>query len=95
MHEETGFFCATEAVLGVTEYVDRKDRPKLVRYWAMSRIAGSFEPNGEVDEIAWLRPSEAMLRLTRDRDRDLLASALPQLEGVLERRDGAETLSLG
>jgi 8-oxo-dGTP diphosphatase len=95
VHEETGFFCAAEAVLGVTEYVDRKDRPKLVRYWAMSRIAGSFEPNGEVDEIAWLRPSEAMLRLTRDRDRDLLASALPQLEGVLERRDRAETLSLG
>ena len=95
VREETGLLCIAEQVLGVTEYVDRRDRPKLVRYWAMHAVAGGFEPNDEVDSMAWVRPTEAVLRLSNDHDIELLTAVIPQLEAVLEGRDDAETLSLG
>jgi 8-oxo-dGTP diphosphatase len=90
----TGFLCVPEANLGVTEYLDRRGRPRLVRYWAMDRLRGEFEPTDDVDQIAWLRPPEALLRLSHDHDRELLQSALPQLDAVLDRRGHVETASL-
>jgi 8-oxo-dGTP diphosphatase len=95
VREETGFLCVAEEVLGVTEYFDRRDRPKLVRYWVMKRVTGTFAPNDEVDAVAWVRPSEAVLRLSHEHDRELLAGAVEQLTGVLESRERVETLSLG
>lgn len=95
VREETGFLCVAEAVIGVTEYFDRRARPKLVRYWVMHRVTGTFTPNSEVDAIAWVRPSEAVLRLTHEHDRQLLTDAIDQLAGVLDRREDAEALSLG
>lgn len=95
VREETGFLCIAEESLGVTEYIDRRERPKLVRYWAMKPVAGVFEPNREVDAIAWVRPAEALLRLDHEHDRDLLARVAAQLEAVLERRDSAERSLLG
>jgi 8-oxo-dGTP diphosphatase len=95
VREETGLFCAAEEVLGVTEYFDRRDRPKLVRYWAMSHVTGSFTPNDEVDSMAWVRPSEAVLRLSHEHDQELLLAVIPQLEDVLDRRERAESMSLG
>jgi hypothetical protein len=47
-----------------------------------------------VDAIAWLRRSEAALRLTHDHDRELL-DAIMHLEVVLERREEMRSLSLG
>jgi 8-oxo-dGTP diphosphatase len=49
-------------------YLDRKDRKKQVRYWAMEPRSGSFRPNAEVDAIAWLPLSSASTRLTHERD---------------------------
>lgn len=95
VREETGFLCVAEAVAGVTEYFDRCGRPKLVRYWVMRSVSGTFVPNAEVDTIGWVRPSEAVLRLSHEHDRELLAGAVEQLDAVLERRDCIETLSLG
>jgi 8-oxo-dGTP diphosphatase len=95
VREETGLLCMAEAALGVTEYFDRRDRPKLVRYWAMNAVGGSFESNSEVDSMAWVRPTEAVLRLSHDHDIELLTAVTPQLEAVLDQRDRAETLSLG
>lgn len=95
VREETGLLCMAEEVLGVTEYVDRRARPKLVRYWAMNWVGGSFEVNDEVDEMAWVRPAEAVFRLSHDHDIELLNAVTPQLEAVLDQRDRAETLSLG
>src|SRR5579859_2278300 len=51
--------------------------PKRVRYWAgrpapMSGIGNHFEPNHEVDRVAWLTPAEARLRLTRRLDAAVL-----------------------
>jgi 8-oxo-dGTP diphosphatase len=93
--EGTRFLCVAEAVVGVTEYLDRWERPKLVRYWAMNHVTGSFVPTDEVDAIAWVRPAEAMLRLTHDHDRALLCGATAQLEDALERRERVRSSSLG
>src|SRR4051812_7316215 len=70
--EETGLTCRIERHLGDTSYHDRKDRPKLVRYYAMSPESGEFEPNDEVDELRWLSPAEANELLSYDFDRELV-----------------------
>ena len=95
VREETGFLCVAEATVGVTEYLDRGGRPKLVRYWVMNPVNGSFSPNEEVDAIAWLRPSEAVVRLSHEHDRDLLARTVEQLTAALEERDLVDDRSLG
>jgi 8-oxo-dGTP diphosphatase len=95
VREETGFLCVAEEAVGVTEYFDRRDLPKLVRYWVMRRVTGTFVPNDEVDAVTWVRPSEAVLRLSHGHDRELLEGAVEQLSGVLESRERVEKLSLG
>jgi 8-oxo-dGTP pyrophosphatase MutT (NUDIX family) len=67
VREETGLRGRLGADLGEIHYTV-KGRPKVVRYWAMELAddgsAGStFEPNHEVDELAWLPPDEARARL--------------------------------
>ena len=52
---------------------------KRVRYWAGQALPesdedGAFQPNHEVDEVAWLRPQAALDRLTRPLDATVLAS---------------------
>jgi 8-oxo-dGTP diphosphatase len=95
VREETGFLCVAESVIGVTEYLDSRERPKLVRYWVMRIVTGTFVPTAEVDAIAWVRPSEAVVRLSHEHDRELLAGVVEHLAEVLERRECTETLSLG
>ena len=77
--EETGLRCTLGRELPGTEYRDRKDRPKVLRYWLMELDdePGSFEPNDEVDEVRWVALDEAAELLTYDRDRAVLVSAKP------------------
>lgn len=75
--EETGLTCTLGAELPSIEYVDRKGRAKVVRYWAMVVVAGpqseaEFVPNDEVDVVRWVTPDEARELLTYPRDRELL-----------------------
>ncbi len=70
--EETGFHCVLGAFVGRTEYIDRKERPKVVHYWLMRRLSGSFVAGTEVDELRWVDFAEANDLLTYERDRDLL-----------------------
>jgi 8-oxo-dGTP diphosphatase len=70
--EETGLSCRLGIFLGHTEYRDRKDRPKVVAYWAMEVVEGSFTANAEVDELRWLDLGSAAALLTYERDRELL-----------------------
>jgi len=72
VEEETGLRCRIERHLGDTSYHDRKDRPKLVRYYEMRAEGGDFEPNDEVDELRWLSPEEASGLLSYDYDRELV-----------------------
>ena len=72
VEEETGIRCGLEHELGHAEYQDAKGRPKVVRYWQMTPLHGSFSPNREVDELVWVDAGEAMRRLSYEFDRDLV-----------------------
>jgi 8-oxo-dGTP diphosphatase len=70
--EETGLICRLGDYLGSLSYRDRKDRPKVVRYWAMEPVEGDFTPNAEVDVLRWLSTHEASEALTYGHDRTML-----------------------
>ena len=74
VEEETGLRCALGAELPAVSYRDRKDRPKRVRYWAMSVVRGSAQPLNEVDAVRWVAVAEAVKTLTYPRDREVLAA---------------------
>jgi 8-oxo-dGTP diphosphatase len=75
VEEEAGLRCELGDELDPACYTDHRGRPKVVRYWRMRALDGgeAFEPNEEVDELAWLAPDEAARRLTYEHDRDLVA----------------------
>jgi 8-oxo-dGTP diphosphatase len=77
VEEEIGYRCEIGAELPPVSYLDRKARRKLVRYWLMEPIEGSFVPHGEVDELRWLPRREAEELLTYEHDKDLVRRALP------------------
>jgi 8-oxo-dGTP pyrophosphatase MutT (NUDIX family) len=88
--EETGLRCRIVAFVGTTEYMDRRDRPKIVAYWAMAPLGGAFRPSQEVEELRWVDLGSAPRELSYQRDRELLdrltevgASIFPQLLGEL------------
>jgi 8-oxo-dGTP diphosphatase len=83
--EETGLVCRLLRFVGHTDYVDRKGRPKVVAYWVMSAVAGTFAPNEEVDEFRWVDMATAGQMLSYERDRELLAvlAADDQLEPLI------------
>lgn len=81
VEEETGLRCRLDRFVGHTEYQDRKDRPKVVAYWLMEPLAGSFAPNKEVDELRWLDLEEASELLSYQRDRELLL-VVAAMEGL-------------
>jgi 8-oxo-dGTP diphosphatase len=74
VEEETGLSCEAGEELTSASYLDSRGRPKVVRYWAMTPLSGSFTPHDEIDETRWLARDEAARRLSYDRDRDVLAS---------------------
>jgi len=76
VEEETGLRCRRLARLPVVRYRDQKDREKLVVYWTMEVLEGSFVPNSEVDAIGWFDPSSAALVLSYERDVDLLRAVM-------------------
>ena len=76
VEEETGLRCTLGRELLPTSYRDAKGRPKTVRYWAMSVVAGVLRFDHEVDEAVWLTPPEAAERLSYERDRDVLHDAV-------------------
>jgi 8-oxo-dGTP pyrophosphatase MutT (NUDIX family) len=74
VREETGLSCRIVSFVGTTEYRDRKDRPKVVAYWAMTPESGAFRSSEEVDRMQWVDLAEVPEMLTYERDRELLAS---------------------
>ncbi|MEY2424399.1 MAG: 8-oxo-dGTP diphosphatase [Acidimicrobiaceae bacterium] len=77
VEEETGLRCALGRELLPTRYVDRKGRPKVVRYWDMT-VVGSrpFVANDEIDDLVWLPVGEAVDRLSYPHDAEVLANVL-------------------
>ena len=84
IREETGLEVEVGAELPEVRYRDHKDRPKVVRYWAMEAVGGRFEPNDEVDVLRWLAPVAAAELLSYPHDVELLAH-LPA-SGSVHRR---------
>ncbi len=72
--EETGLECVLGRELPAVRYLDAKDRLKQVRYWEMTVASGSFVSNDEVDELAWLKLSDAQEQLTYSHDAHLLGA---------------------
>lgn len=68
VEEETGLRCSLGLELPATSYRDRRGRPKLVRYWAMTADGGRFHPTDEVDRAHWLPAADAETLLTYERD---------------------------
>jgi 8-oxo-dGTP diphosphatase len=72
VEEETSLTCTLGRELGTTGYRDPRDRPKSVRYWEMTVVAGRLAPANEIDGARWCSVPEARELLTYDRDRELL-----------------------
>lgn len=71
--EETGCRVVIERFADGTIY-SVKGRPKVVLFWHMRVTRESaFEPNEEVDQLDWLTPEAAILRLDYGSERRLLA----------------------
>jgi 8-oxo-dGTP pyrophosphatase MutT (NUDIX family) len=75
VEEETGMTCLIDRCLGITRYIDRRGRDKVVWYWLMRAYDGIFKPLAEVDEVRWCDVVEAMATLSYDHDRDILLRA--------------------
>jgi 8-oxo-dGTP diphosphatase len=74
--EETGVRARIRDELDPVEYVDRKGRDKLVRWYRMD-VDGApdeFVPNDEVDELRWLTPADALDLVSYAHDRELLGT---------------------
>ena len=74
--EETGVRGRIREELQPVEYVDRKGRDKLVRWYRMD-VDGEpdeFVPNDEIDELRWVSPAEALDLVDYDHDRALLGT---------------------
>lgn len=72
VEEETGLRCTLGPELTASHYVDRKGRPKVVRWWVMTVLDGEFVPGDEVDELRWMTLDRARWLLSYDRDRVVL-----------------------
>ena len=56
-------------------------RPKVVLYWHMRLVrARGFEPDEEVDRLAWLSPEAALKMLNYDGEKELLIKAIGDRE---------------
>ncbi|MGW1347435.1 NUDIX hydrolase [Kribbella sp. NPDC002412] len=76
IEEETGLQVVLGPPLGVQRYTVRKNggtAQKLVHYWSATPLDDAeFEPNSEVDEVAWLPVDKARTKLSYPRDVDIL-----------------------
>ena len=77
VEEETGLSCLVARSLGTLDYIDRRGREKVVWYWLMRAIGGTFKPTEEVDRMRWMTIDAALRKMSYKHDRDLLLRAGP------------------
>jgi 8-oxo-(d)GTP phosphatase len=87
VEEETGVRATPRLPLPRVRYW-LGDQPKVVDYWEMAVTPagiGEFQPNSEVDGLAWLPVTEAVDRLSYGHDADLLRAwaSLPPVTGTV------------
>lgn len=70
--EETGCEAVFTGFAGCTQYY-HGNLPKVVLYWKMEPFGEcDFKPSGEVLELDWVSPEEAVKRLAHQDEKDLL-----------------------
>jgi len=74
VREETGFAIELGVPLPTQTY-KIEGRIKDSHYWFAKLLSGTFVPNDEVNEIAWLTFDEAAKKLTYEHDVDVLKAA--------------------
>jgi 8-oxo-dGTP pyrophosphatase MutT (NUDIX family) len=75
VEEETGLRCKVLGPIACTEYLDQRGRVKVVFYWKLRPLGGTFRPTAEVDDLRWLTVEESLTVLTHERDRKLVREA--------------------
>jgi 8-oxo-dGTP diphosphatase len=75
VREETGFAIELGVPLPTQTY-KIEGRTKDSHYWFAKLLSGTFVPNDEVNEIAWLTFDEAAKKLTYEHDVDVLKAAV-------------------
>jgi 8-oxo-dGTP diphosphatase len=78
VEEETGLRCRLERELATTRYHDKRGRPKTVRYWLMTPLAGDLAGADGVDDASFVAADEVRARLTYPRDRELVDLLEPE-----------------
>lgn len=75
--EETGCRATFTRQLGAVEY-EESNQKKRVIYWAAQAQNSSivFSPNDEVDQLEWLNPREAILKVTHKSDQEIIENFL-------------------
>ena len=78
--EETGLRVRLGPPLPAQRYRNGGDRMKTVHYWTGRAVDGEdvsgYEPNDEIDAVAWVDHEDAAHRLTYPHDRETLGRAL-------------------
>ena len=74
VEEETGLRCRLGDELPGASYRDQHGRAKVVRYWAMEPLEGTFTPHQEVDEVRWWPASSAGALLSQESDAEVVAA---------------------
>ncbi|MBB2892809.1 NUDIX domain-containing protein [Flexivirga oryzae] len=83
--EETGFRPRLGVPLPRSVYSMQRGQLKEIRYWAAEVLSGSGDLENEIDEVAWLTPAQAQVRLSYVRDAQQLQAVVDaDRAGVLE-----------
>ena len=83
--EETGCRVRLREFAGYVLY-EAGARRKLALFWHMlADDAPAFRPNHEIDAVAWLPPREALARLARPAERELVETAIVDGLGAAPR----------
>ncbi|QMW66856.1 NUDIX hydrolase [Mumia sp. ZJ1417] len=90
VEEETGVTARLGVPLLELEYEYAPGRMKNVAYWAATAVRGdadAYEPNKEIDGVAWVPLTKAAKRLSYDSDRSVLDAFAERLSsGALDAR---------
>jgi 8-oxo-(d)GTP phosphatase len=89
VEEETGLLCRLGRELATTNYRSLLG-PKVVRYWEMIPVEGSFRPSNEVDEVRWMSPADARTLLSYKHDAAVLDSLGPEARIVVRHASAGE-----
>lgn len=94
VYEETGFHCELLEELTPVHYVTGNRNLKVVRYWLMRPVAGSFTINDEVDAATWLKRNQALSLLSHAFDHAVAVEAQRRMKYLRQAEKRAARAAL-